>query len=36
MDLSEEFEEFMKKSAILKSSGADLQIAKTAPITAPI
>ena len=27
MDLSEEFEEFLKKSAILKSSGAELQIA---------
>ena len=27
MDLSEEFEEFMKKSANLKSSGVELQIA---------
>ena len=36
MDLSEEFEEFLKKNAILKSSGAELQIANRSHLMAAV
>ena len=36
MDLSEEFEEILKKNAILKSLGAVVQNHQTAAQTAPI